>query len=93
MSRISTSRSAVSPTFFDLLRFENSKQFSLGLHAQVGDFVEKQGTLVGGLEQPLLRGDRSAERALHVAEQLAFQQRGRQRAAISTPSAVGPCGG
>ena len=39
--------------------------------------------LVGGLEEPLLRGDGPAERAFDVAEQLAFQQRGGQGAAIA----------
>ena len=61
--------------FFDLFRLQRPQQFSLGFHAQVADFVEEQRALVGGLEQPLLRGDGPAERAFHVAEQLAFQQR------------------
>ena len=38
---------------------------------------------MGRLEQPLLRGDGPAERAFHVAEQFAFQQRGGQGAAIA----------
>ena len=48
----------------DPLRFQRPQQLALGFHAQVADFVEEQGALVGGLEEPLLRGDGPAERAL-----------------------------
>ena len=67
----------------DAFGLQCAEQLSLGFHAQVADFVEKQRALVGRLEKPLFCGDGAAERALHVAEQLAFQQGGGQGAAIA----------
>jgi hypothetical protein len=57
---------------------------SSDLHRQrkLGHFVEEQGAAVGGLEQARLVGMRAGEAALPVAEELAFHQFGRDRAAV-----------
>jgi len=70
------------------LRLQHAEQLPLRLHAEVGDLVEKEGSLVGDLEEPLLGGDGAGEGALDVAEQLAFQERGRQGRAIAGQQGV-----
>ena len=72
---------------------QHAEQLALGLHAEVGDFVEEQRALVGGLEQALLGGDGPGERAFHVAEQLAFQEAWGPGRCNRRPAADGPCGG
>ena len=52
------------------------------MQRQVGDFVQEQRAALGGLDQALLVGHRAGEAALLVAEQLAFHQLGRDRAAV-----------
>ena len=59
-----------------------AKQFCLRLRADGGDFVEENRALIGNFEQTLLGRNRAGERALHVAEQLRFQQIDRNGARI-----------
>ncbi|MDT4845116.1 hypothetical protein FQZ97_790940 [compost metagenome] len=56
----------------------------LDLHRQwhIANFIEEQGTAVGQLEAPGAAGDGAGKRALLMAEQLAFQQLGGNRATV-----------
>ena len=68
----------------DLLELEvlqHAKQFDLHGRAGRADFVEEDRPFVGQLELADLFAHRAGERAGHVAEQFAFQQRLGQRAA------------
>ena len=66
----------------ELALLQHAQQFDLQ-HAGGGvDFVEEDGAGVGGLEAPGAVLDGAGERAVHVAEQLAFQQILAQRPAI-----------
>src|SRR6185295_3274280 len=59
----------------DLSRLENAQQLRLHGQRQLADLVEEQRAAVGRLEQPRLVVGRAGERAAHVPEQLALEQR------------------
>ena len=60
---------------------QHAQQLDLHRGAGGADFVEENRAVVGQHEFAGLIADRAGERASHVAEQFAFQQRFRQRAA------------
>jgi hypothetical protein len=59
---------------FEFLFLQYSEQFGLQLRRNVADLVKEEGALVGQLEPAKFLRNGSSERALFVAEQLAFQQ-------------------
>ena len=61
---------------------DRAQQLDLHRLWQVGDLVEKQGAALGALKQPFLVLCGAGEAALDVTEQLAFDQVGRDRAAV-----------
>src|SRR5205085_250106 len=62
--------------------FQNSEELHLRLERRLADLVEHERPVVGDLEEALLVLVSSRERALHVAEQLALQERLRESAAV-----------
>src|SRR6266852_1623679 len=68
----------------DFLLLQNAQELGLHLEGQFANFVEEDGAAVGGLEQSGLRFRGAGKGALFVAEQLAFHQRGNQRATIDS---------
>ena len=66
----------------DFALLQRAQQLGLQIDGQVANFVEEQRALAGGFEQTLLGVLRAGKRALDVAEQLRFDQRGHQRGAI-----------
>ena len=66
----------------ELALLQHAQQLELQARRHVADLVEEQRPLVGQLEAPELPLHRARERALLVAEQLRFQQRLGQRAAV-----------
>src|SRR5437879_2311342 len=65
------------PAFADALELvflQDAEELDLQLGAHAGDFVEEDGSAMGGLEAAGLVVDGAGEGALDVAEQLAFQQ-------------------
>ena len=67
---------------------QDAQQLGLEIERQIADFVEKQRPAMGQLESALARGDRARERAARVAEELAFDQRRRQRRAVDDDQRV-----
>ena len=61
---------------------DNRQQLSLLRESEVADFVEEEGAAVGLLNFAGTVGFRVRERALHVSEQLAFEEGFRNRAQI-----------
>ena len=66
----------------ELAVLQHAEQLRLRFRRQLADFVEEDRPAVGELEAPHLRRARVGERALLAAEQLAFDQRRRQRRAV-----------
>jgi hypothetical protein len=66
----------------DLALLEGAQQLGLEIERQLAELVEEQGPAVSQLEQALPGHDRAGEAALLVAEQLALDQVGRDRAAV-----------
>ena len=66
----------------DLVVLQHAQQIGLRLQADVADLVEKNRAAFGDLKFPFLAILGAGERSLFVAEQLAFQQRFGQRAAM-----------
>ena len=66
----------------ELALLEHAQQLGLQLQRQVADLVEEDGAVVGELEAALAGGDGAGEGAPFVAEQLALDQRRRQRRAV-----------
>ena len=66
----------------DLPLLEDAQQIGLGLQADIGDLVQENRAAHRGFELALLAVLRAGEGALLVAEQLAFDQGLRQRAAV-----------
>src|SRR4029079_9272392 len=62
--------------------FEHPQQLDLQLDRHFGDLVEEQRAPIGALEVALVLADRAGKAALLVAEHLALDQLGRNRAAI-----------
>src|SRR5260370_27166349 len=58
----------------ELAFLENAKQLNLGFCGEFANFVQKNRSAVGQLEPPQSLGDGSAEGALFMAEQLAFNE-------------------
>src|SRR5207247_9650376 len=67
---------------FKFLFLQNSQQLRLQLEGNVADFVQKKRALMRQLKAADLLGDCSCERALLMAENLAFQQSRRNRGTI-----------
>jgi hypothetical protein len=66
-----------------LALFQHPQQAGLQAEGHLADLVEEQGAAVGRLEQPgVAAAARAGERAFLVAEQLRFQQRLGDRAAV-----------
>ena len=61
---------------------QHAQQLHLHRQAHVADLVEEQRAALGDLEAALAGGDRAGEGAFLVAEQLAFEQLGRNGAAV-----------
>src|SRR5690606_19850070 len=66
----------------DLAVLQRAQELRLQIDRQLADLVEEQRAAVGRDEQPTLARLRAGERAAHVAEQLAIEQRADQRAAV-----------
>ena len=66
----------------DLLFLEDAQQVGLSFQADVGNLVEKNRAPFGDFKLALLAVLRAGEGALFVPEELAFQQRFRQRPAV-----------
>lgn len=66
----------------DFAVLQRAQQLGLHREGQLAHLVEKQRAAVGGLEAARALAHRAGERALDVAEQLAFGQRFRQRRAV-----------
>ena len=67
----------------DLVLLEHAQELALHVQRDFGYFVEEQRPVVGQFEKPHLAAPRRPrERALHVAEQLAFKQVFRQGRAV-----------
>jgi hypothetical protein len=64
---------------------EDAQQLGLELLWNLGHFVQEKSASVGGLHVSGGVADRAGERAADVAEQLALEQRGRQRGAVDGP--------
>ena len=69
------------PEAFDDALLKHAQQLDLDLHRQFTDLVEKQRGLVGGFEPADLPRERARVRALLAAEQLALDERRRNRRA------------
>ena len=61
---------------------QHAQQLDLQRRRHLADFVEEHRAGVRGLEHALGVGDRAGERALDVAEELGFEQRFGERAAV-----------
>ena len=66
----------------DALFLDHAQQFDLHVQRQVRDFIEKQRAAFGRGNEAQLVGDRAGEAAALVAEQFAFHELGRNRAAV-----------
>ena len=74
----------------DLPFLEHAQERGLRLLRQVRDLVEEQGAAVGRAHEAQLVAHGSGERALHVAEELALDERRRDRAAVDRDEGGGP---
>ena len=70
------------PDALELAFLQHAQQLGLHVGGQVADLVEEQRAAVGQLEAALARRHRAGERAALVPEQLALDQRRRQRGAV-----------
>ncbi len=61
---------------------QHAQQLDLHRQAHVADFIQQQRAALGHLEAALARAERASEGTLLVAEQFAFQQVRRNRAAV-----------
>ena len=59
----------------NFLGFQSSEQFDLEVRRDLADFIEKNGSASGLLEQPFLIGESPRERTFYMAENETFQQR------------------
>jgi hypothetical protein len=66
--------SAATAQPFKFLFLQYTQKFWLQRRRNIADFVKEEGTLIGQLEAAKLLRDRSGERALFMAEKLAFEQ-------------------
>src|SRR5205085_217704 len=66
----------------DLSLLKRTQELDLQRGGDLPDLVEEQGAAVGDFEEALLVLDRAREAALDVPEELALEQRRRERAAI-----------
>ena len=82
MMRTSTLTGSLEPTRSNVFSCKHAQQLGLHLQADVADLVEEQRAAVGQLEAADLVAVGAGERALDVAEQLAFQQARRQGGAV-----------
>ncbi len=69
----------------DLPLLQRAQQLRLDGQRHLADLVEEQGAAVGQLEEPFLVLVRAGERAALVPEQLALEQRPRDRRAVDRP--------
>ena len=82
ITRTSTSFDRDAPTGRISCPCRNRSSANWKFMLDVADLVQEHRAPVGGLEHAHAVAVRSGERAAHGAEQLAFQQRGRDRPAI-----------
>ena len=82
MTRASTRSGLRAADALELVLLQHAQQLDLRLERQLPDFVQEDGAAVGQLEAALLLLHRAGEGAALVAEQLALDERGRQRAAV-----------
>ena len=82
MIRVSTEIGRGLPSRSNLPLLEHAQQLDLHVERQVADLVEEDRRVVGELEPADLPRQRAGERALLAAEQLAFDQRRRNRRAV-----------
>ena len=61
---------------------DDAQQLRLGLERHVADLVEEDAAAIGEIEEPLLRIDRSGERAFHVPEERRLEEVRRQVAGV-----------
>src|SRR5262249_29003265 len=66
----------------DLAPLEGAQELRLQIERQLADLVEEERPAVGLGEEPLAIAHRARERAADVAEQLALDEPGRDRAAV-----------
>jgi hypothetical protein len=67
---------------FELTLLQNAQQFGLEVRRELADFVQKDGAAFGRFELALFLCDGAGERALFVAEELAFEQGFAERGAV-----------
>ena len=58
----------------ELALLDHAQQLGLRLRTDRGNFVEENRALIGDLKKSFLRGHRAGEGALHVPEELRFEQ-------------------
>src|SRR5262249_54037558 len=66
----------------DLALLQHAQQLGLHFERKLADFVEKNGSAICGLKKTSLRFDGSRKSTFFVTEELAFHQRGDERAAV-----------
>ena len=74
---------------FELALLKRPQQLHLQRRAHRPHFVEEERAFVRLLESALARADGAGERAAHVTEQLGFEQRFGNRAAVERDEAMG----
>ena len=82
MIRVSTAIGRGLPSRSMRPLLQHAQQLHLDIGGQVADFVEKDRGMVGQLEPARLPGQRARERALFPSEQLALDERRRNRRAV-----------
>src|SRR5258705_8287001 len=71
---------------------QHAQQLGLEVERQIADLIEEQRSVVRELEAPLACANRARERAARVSEQLALDERRRQRGAIDDDERVRAAG-
>ena len=88
MTRTSTFVVCESPIALELALLQHAQQLHLQRRAHRAHFVEEERALVRLLEPSLPVADGAGERAAHVAEELRFEQRLGNRAAVERDEAM-----
>ena len=89
MTRTSTVLRAGRADPLELAFLQHAQELDLDVRRQVADLVEEDRAAVGQLEAPGPHRDGAGERALFVSEQLALDQRRRQRRAVDAHERAG----
>ena len=80
--RTSTRTRAVAADALELALLQHAQELRLQLERELADLVEEERAAVGELEAPVRRCSRAGEGALLVAEELALDERRRERRAV-----------